>query len=1114
MLQLVLGRSGYGKTAYVQNQIVHEMNHGQKGVLLLVPEQFSFVTGNTFLSLLGQSKYIDLEITDFTRLAHEVKNLYGGISNPVLDKSGKAILMSRAINGVQDMLKLYQKNLHAYSFIQSMLQMHTELKCCNVSPDQLLRAAGQVDKTILQNKIHDISLIMQAYDAVIADSFLDSADDLNRLYETLGKVDYLKGRKVYIDGFDGFTAQELKIIQRMLTDAQSVTITLPTDSITLSDTDFSLFVNVKRTANQLIRLAKRHRIPIAAPIKLTEPKRFQNDDLLHIEQNFMRPDEKKIPCGGAVHLYKAANLYEECDYVCRTIKKLLRTEQYRCKEIAIISRDLADYRLPLENAFRSYDLPYYEDQRQPVDSQPLINLVRYLIRIVNGSFRTDDIMAYAKTLLLGLDTEEIATLENYTILWRINGKKWLDDFTAHPSGFVSEFSKKDMQLLDQINAVRKAIILPVLKFKKAVAAGGGKIICKAIYQLLMDTKADRHLFTIARQLNEQNMSSLAVEQNRIWDLLMQLLDQIVLTMGEAPVTLKEFESLFELILTFQDLGSIPQGLDNIIVGTADRTIADAPKAVFLLGANEGVFPKSFSSTGLLNDNDRHVLSDLDIELFSDTGRLTLQEKYIAYSAVTLPSQMLSVSYCSSDMKGSALLPSAIVEQLQSIFSDLGITRLSYTQDMELIEGEKAAFELLASRWQENSVFSQSLKAYFQENEKYQDAVAAVIRQTDPSGTAFTNPGVSKELFHQDMLVSASRAEAYYHCPFLYFCKFGLGAKPRKVAEMDPMQTGTVMHYVLERLLAEYGSDGLLSISDTQRKAKVNELLEQYLVEQMGVSDQASKRFRYLFLRLQKTINLVVAHMVEEFAQSAFKTKAYELKIDRDAEIKPLAVELPDGGTLAIRGSVDRVDIMEKGRKRYLRVVDYKSGTKEFALSDVLYGLNMQMLIYLFCISSTQDGPYAGLIPSGVLYMPVRRKVSSLPRDTGDEAVLANAAKELKMKGLLLSDIDVLKGMEKDLKGKYIPVKSGKEITGSLISAEQFGALARKIQSLLIEMGHNLHQGKIPMQPVKGKNYEHTCAYCDYQSVCVNKLEKQERLLCDYEHSKALSVLEEGSEPDA
>lgn len=1114
MLQLVLGRAGYGKSTYIQNKIQEDIQNGLQGVLLLVPEQFSFVTGNTFLSLLGQSKYINLEITDFTRLAYEVKTQYGGIAKPMLDQSGRAVLMSRAINSVQDLLKLYTKNLDSVSFISSMLQMHTELKCCTVTPDELSVAAGHVDKAILQMKINDISLIMGAYEAVISDRFLDSADDLTRLYETLLHTDYLKGRRIYIDGFDGFTAQELRIIERMLTDADSVIITLPTDSISMASNDFGVFSNVKRTANALMQLAKKEHVSILSPIHLTEPKRYQNDDLRYLEAHFLTPSSHQKDSGNGIHVYQAANLYDECDYVCRTIKQFLRTGQYRCREIAIIARDLTDYRLPLETAFRSYGLPYFEDPRQPVDSQPLINLVRYAIRSASGSLHTDDIIGFAKTALLGLTTEAVAQLENYVILWRINGLKWTAEFTGHPAGFVSEFRQKDREHLAHINETRRAVITPLLRFQKAVADTNGLGICKAVFGLLTDVRADRHLLAVAEALEQEHLSALAEEQGRIWDLLMVVLDQIVLTIGESPITLKEFASLFELIISFQDLGSIPQGLDNIIVGTADRTIADAPKAVFVLGVNESRFPKTFSSTGLLNDSDRHILNALEIELFSDTSRLTLQEKFIAYSALTLPSEKLLLSYCVSDIKGNPMLPSSIVDNLRALFNNLPFSTADSTADLDFIEGEKAAFELLAARWDETSVFTSSLKEYFLGNEKYKDALAAVVRQRNNQPAKIQDATVATSLFQKDMFVSASRVEAYYHCPFLYFCKFGIGAKPRRVARMDPMQTGTVIHYVLEKLLCTYGSDGLLALSDAVRKDAVNQLLEQYLAGEMGVTDHDSKRFRYLFLRLQKTINLVVAHMVEEFSQSEFKTKAYELRIDRDAEIKPMVIDLPDGGTLAIRGSVDRVDVMEKNNKKYLRVVDYKSGTKEFSLSDVLSGLNMQMLIYLFCISASENGAFSNLIPSGVLYMPVRRTVSSLSRDADRETVRSNTAKELKMKGIVLDDIDVLKGMEKDLKGRFIPVRSGKDITGSLISARQFGELGLKIQSLLAQMGQCLHDGNIHMRPVTGKNYEHTCEYCDYQSVCVNKLEREERPLHELDHKKALEALDKECEQDA
>lgn len=1112
MLQLILGKAGYGKTTIIRDRIAAEIQNGKKDVLLLVPEQFSFVTGNTFLSFLGEDNYIHLNITDFTRLAREVKETYGGTAQPLLDKGGRAIMMSRAIQSVQDFLKLYKKNLDSVSFINSMLAMYTELKYCDVSPLVLQQAAGRIEKPLLQDKLHDIALVMEAYDAVIADRFIDSADDLTRLYSTLLKTQYLKNRTVYIDGFDGFTAQELKIIERMLVDARSVTVALPAGSMSPTGESYSLFANVQQTANQLIRLAKKNNVSVQTPVVLTKPFRFHTGNLEQIAREFDQTPSVQTAADGSVLIYEAKNYDEECDAVCRQIKRLLRSTNYRCRDIAILSRDIAPYQMPLAHAFKAYGIPYFDDQRQPIDNQPLVNLIRYALRSVNGRFQTDDLMAYAKTGLAGVETADISALENYAILWKINGRKWELNFTNHPSGFTGVFTQQDSALLQQLDETRKQLLLPLLQMSRAVQAdSSGEAICRAIYELLLTIKADKYLAQIAKALLEKNMPVLAEEQNRTWDMLMEILDQIVLTVGKEHFTLKAFAAIFEIMISVQDLGNIPEGLDCVLVGAADRSMADNPKIVFLLGANEGVFPRNFSATGLFNDNDRHTLGEMDIELFSDTSRLTVQEKFLTYSALTRGSEALYLSYCTSDRKGNELHPSPVLDRLQMLLSGLLVQTVGDETDLDFIEGEQAAFELLASRWREDSVLIASLKAYFHGKAAYQDAVAAIERQIDAAPVGFNDPAVASKLFRKNLFVSASRAEAYYHCPFLYFCKFGIGAKPRTVAELDPMQTGTVMHYVLEKLLSTYGSDGLLALSDVQQKDAVNQLLEQYLEEEMGMADRSTKRFQYLYLRLQKTIHLVVAHMVEEFTQSAFKPVAYELKIEQDGPIEPMVVPLPDGGSLSIRGSVDRVDVMEKSGKSYLRVIDYKSGTKEFLLSDVLSGLNMQMLIYLFCISQTPNGPYHGMMPSGVLYMPVRRSVSSLPRGTAAQEAKANASKALRMKGLVLNDLTVLKGMEQELGGKYIPVKTGKEIKGSLISAEQLGKLSSKINSLLSEMGQMLHQGQIEMHPVHGKNYEHTCEYCDYQSVCVNKLEKSERIISDLTHEKTLDLLTEEGE---
>ncbi len=386
----------------------------------------------------------------------------------------------------------------------------------------------------------------------------------------------------------------------------------------------------------------------------------------------------------------------------------------------------------------------------------------------------------------------------------------------------------------------------------------------------------------------------------------------------------------------------------------------------------------------------------------------------------------------------------------------------------------------------NTEFYSSLKEYFKDDSSFE----AICSLAENKSVQIKNKETSTSLFGADMYVSASRVEDFYNCPFRYFCKFGLNARPRNKAEIDPMQRGTLIHYVLEKILSDVGSKALSKLGERQIVDLVDKYTNEFFMSEMGNINDLSLRFKYNYKRLSKLIYSVVIHLAKEFSVSDFEAKAFELSIDKDGQVKPEVLSLDDGGTIQIRGSIDRVDTFEKNNERYVRVVDYKSGRKVFNLSDIMQGLNLQMFIYLFSLCEDKTASLNGT-PAGVLYMHSSRDI--FPFDSKKSAESDIEQKEdssYKMKGIVLKDDDniVASAMEKDFAGKYIPVKMNKneELTGSLASLEEFGLIHKKVNSLVAQMGSELHSGNISHSPVKNKNHKNTCDFCDYKDVCANK----------------------------
>lgn len=1107
MVKLILGRAGSGKTEYVFSHIKDLVEQGESDILLLTPEQYSFVSERKLLKELGEARVNCVTNGSFSRLASEIYKLYGGNEHPILSKGSKAVVFKKACESCKEDLTVFQKNVDNVAFINSVVNIYDEMKSCRVSNEDIMEASQSTDKETLSQKLHDISVIMSSYDNMIEGKYLDSANELTNLYERLAKLDYFMGKTVFIDGFSGFVAQEYKIIEVIIKQAKNVYITLCTNSFD-NDDKYDLFSFVNRNVRILKEVTQKAGIKMDEPVYLDKSYRYNNDELKYAEKFAFA--KSKLPYEQSVEsisVYSAKSLIDECDYVSRNISKLLR-KGIRASKIAVICRDMDKYKAQMEFSFRKYNVPFYDDERQDISSQPLIMFVNFLLRIAIYSFRTDDILSMLKTGLTTLSVDEISALENYVFLWGINGSKWKKEFTESTKGFAEQISDNDQKKIDELNASREYVIEKLLAFNTQCHKKNATDICKGIYYALLDFGVDKMLKQLAIDLNENGKSALALEQGRIWDMLMEVLDKLVTVCGEEEISIKEFAKLFSLMISNEDLGSIPSGVDNVQLGGADRIRCDNPYAVFVVGANEGEFPQNVSSAGLLTESDRVALINNDFKLYSYGETLNAQELYFAYMAISSATDKVYVSYRSGNDEATE---SAIVTGIKQVFPKLNVSCSNDNLDIDLLETKENAFELLASNFEENTVLVASLKDYFSNQTEFSARLEATARLVDNEDISIKDKSLATKLFKNDMYLSASRIEDYYNCAFRYFCKFGLNARPRIKAEMDPMQTGTVIHYVLENIIKRIGKDGLVNLTSKQAKELVNELLQEYYENKMGNTDELSPRFKYLFMRISKMLVCVVIRLRDEFLTSDFEPKAFEMLIgngENNEGVKSPILTLADGGSIQIKGAIDRVDTFDKDGVRYVRVVDYKSGNKEFQLSDIINGLNLQMFIYLFILCQS-DNELAG-VESGVLYMHSARSVYTGNRGDDAKQISSQDKSSFKMKGVVLNDEEhqMAEHMERELAGEYIPVtatKSG-DLKGSIVSLADLGRISKKINELIEAMGVNLHDGKINQNPADGKNHDKTCDFCDFRDVCINRKEIKKRTLVDVSDKEVLELL--------
>ncbi len=1122
MLYLILSRAGGGKTTHIINLIEQFSKGGREKMTLIVPEQFSFTSEKLMLGKLGAKAMADIDVLSFTSLGEKLVGRPAVHERRRLDDSAKTVLMKMALDSVKHKLKLYSNHASRKSVISDFIALSSEFRQNSVSTDSVRLALATEKESLLKMKLNDIATVLDAYDTMVSGSYFNPDTLLDELYDILPDNDYFKGRIVFIDAFRGFTVQEYKIIERMLTKAQAVYVTLCTDNLQNSDDETELFAHTKRTAQRLIQSAKKCGAAVAKPQYLSMRSKFNNfppqieryasPELAALEQELFSPAPNiyEEDCE-AITLCKAADIYAECEYIACTAKKLIRENGYRCRDIAVIARDSSVYETVLRPALKKCGISVFDDSRQPVDTSPVVNLLTCAVNVASNGFDTETVMRYLKTELTDFTADEIAQVENYCYLWQINRGGWVKDWTQHPAGFGEEMNPEAQAELDLLNTLRRRMISPLYDLKNALSDTTGAEASKSIFEFLMKVNVPENLKKLADSLAESGETGIALELDRIWNVVMDLLDSLATVAGERAVTASEIADILDLMLSAQTIGSLPQGLDEITIGSADRIRTVTPKAVFIAGANSGVFPAVPSSGATLTDKDRRRMSEIGIGL-SDFGEYKLaEEKLIAYNAFCCASHKLFVCCPERNSQNEQLAPSELYIKIKTLFPKCREVDASSLDGLYYVEGEALAFEQLAKSRSEASVLGETLKEYFDGREDFAGKLGSLDRAGGLRDFSISDNRVAENLFGKDMYISASRVESFYKCPFSYFCRYGIKAMPRKIAELDPMQRGNVIHHVLEKLLLNYEADTLIAMHRNELLDIISSMMNEYLMAKLD-GTQRDERFLYLYHKLALTVCDVAERLIRELALSDFRPVDFELPIGYDGDIPPYEVAA-SSGKVVLSGYIDRVDTAVINGKTYLRVVDYKSSGKAFKLSDVMQGLNMQMFIYLFALWQNGKEKYGEITPAGVLYYPANSPLVSAERTEDEASVALKKQKKCRMQGIVLRDCDVVVAMDRSAGGLYIPVdfNAKGEMKGSLIRLGELEKLKKKADEVLAEMADALHSGKIEAVPSYGASYKNVCRYCDYKTVCSYEDDIPVRELGDIDLDDALRNLEEGEE---
>lgn len=1085
MLSFILGGAGTGKSTSCIQKIKECLDAGEQRIYLIVPEQFSFESDRAVYEQLGISAYNSVKVISFTRIAEEIFSTYGGVAGEYADDATKLVLMHLAITEIKDMLSLYAKQAHSTSFATSMVQTIGELKTAGLSPAAFEEKLVQMDGSLLE-KSTDISLIYATYNALLERGYKDILDDIVKAGNLAQERRFFSDATVFIDEFKSFTGDEMPLLKAMISQAKQVYVALCTDNTGV--TALSLFSAVNQTYQRLCRMASESGVQNEKLCTLTEQHRFHEPVLAHISSAIFRPKAAAyIGDTDAMQIVEATDFYNEVDYVCAKISHLVTENGYTYSDIAVVGRELTSYTTILEGSFEKYNIPYFMDMREPVLHKSLLLMVLSAFEAVQG-YQTEAILRYAKTGLLNLSVSHISKLENYCFLWDIKSKLWLQDFYA-PTDENSDTA------LDALNTTRRTLIEPLRSFRDATENATGDAITEALYALLVQCGVPDTVGKLCSAYYDAGQVALSHELRQLWDILMNALDTLHKNLDGIGIARTRYAELLRLVLSATSFASPPQTLDAVTVGSADRMRMAAPKAVFVIGANEGILPYMPKTSGLYSDKEREVLLSCGIELPQNNVERLAEERFIAYKALSSPSERLILSYSLSDSGGKALLSSTMVKQLLDMLSNDVMVYAGKLSPLFYCTTLQSTYQQLAQGYREDTPERASLVAVLGEREDIRPKLDYLSKAAAMGGHMLHDREAARQLFGDNMVISATKFESYQKCKFLYFCMSGLKIYPQRRMELNPIERGNVIHYCLYGVLSKTDFADFLSFDKQRLQELTQELLQEYLQAELGGDFAKTKRFEYLYQRLTRAILEIFLQLQKEFSQSEFVPCDFELEIDKGGEVEPIELKTAAGTRILVKGKIDRVDMLEKNGQRYIRVVDYKSGTRVFQLADVFYGLNMQMLLYLFAIWQNGKGKYQDIFPAGVLYMPSKESTVALDRDAEDAEIEAERLAQYRMNGLLIDDPVALQGMEQEGQGIFIPVRpdeAGKyKSKPNIIALEQLGKLKRHAEQLLVTMAESLHRGRIEAVPSVGMSYD-PCSYCDYSSVCGNSSNADKR----------------------
>lgn len=1090
MLHILYGGAGTGKSTQLM-QIIQQNIAAKHPVRTLVPEQFAFTYDTRLCARLGAKAFHQCQTDSFRSLTKEILSQIAAEPRDAADTVVKTVVLHRVLQhlAAEHALRFYGGQAEQPAFFAQLQAQLSELLQSGSTPELLVDAASNGMQGALPEKILDIARIYADYLRELERMGMrDALADTVTAAAAANGSGLLRGCVLCMDEFESFTGDQLLMLEVLLRDCDEIWIALRTDDPDAPD--YTRFDAVNQTCRRLRRMARELDVPCAMH-PLQTPHRFANAALAHLSTHILTASLPSYEGDAAsVTICEARDATLEVEYTAAMIRQLLMQGKILCRDIVVVTHDLSAYGAQLEAAFARYEIPFFMDLHRSVLHTAVMKLPLCLLQLAYR-ITTDDVLLYLKTQLSPLHPAQSAELENYAYTWDIEREQW-----EHP--FVPETDPDG-----RMEALRQQIITPILQLRKHCGGGrtavDGAKLCEALYHCIDAEQIPMRVGGLAAHMKDSGDLLGGRALRSLWNRFTELLDTLHDALADTLVTPLQLSALLTTVLRDNRIAVPPQTLDAVTVQHAAAARYDAPKVVFVLGVNEGAFPADIQPSGFFSEQERATLAEHGISLSRTVRDLCADERLIVYKTLSAPSEQLFLCYPLATESGKHLQPANVLEQVRQLLPKRHLDFADRMGTAFYVSTKAAAYYSFVQDYAISLRDRETVRAMLATAPEDAERLARLRRTADPSRLRIRDKTLMRQLTGETLAVSATQIEQTIECPFMGFCNNALKLRPRRKQTINALSIGNLVHFCMEQLFLRYPKrEDFLALTNADLRAHAQASAADFLQTELGGAAGKPQRFLQSYQRLTNRMTGLLIHTRAELAQSKFAPDACELIIGRLGDTTgtaPFTLSLPNGMQLCLNGKIDRVDLCtaEDGQK-YLRVVDYKTGAKQFHLADIYYGLNLQMLLYLFALMDGAEA-YADAKPAGVLYMPSGAPTSERARDDA-QSVEAYINQYFRMSGTVLRDRGILSAMEEDIAGVYIPAQLADTDSGSgelqltpdsqVFTAKQLGNLRRHIERTISECIVQFAEGEVAPAPMKQRQssfYVNACKYCDYRGLC-------------------------------